>query len=94
MTYDTYFRKLISMPNYDQSIHSLQGHLKELQEIFRTQFSKIGNAKKQLFHAWKSFHFDENVETIDTYVQRKIQMANVLSYGEQQTLDVLKNTLT
>ena len=31
-----------------------------LQNIFRQQFSKIGNAREQLFHAWRSFHFDEN----------------------------------
>ena len=26
---------------------------------------KIGNTREQLFHAWQSFHFDEN--TYDTY---------------------------
>ena len=30
-----------------------------LQNIFRQQYSKIGNTREQLFHAWRSFHFDE-----------------------------------
>ena len=32
----------------------------ELQNSFRQQYSKIGNTREQLFHAWRSFHFDEN----------------------------------
>ena len=36
--------------------------------MFRQQYSKIGNTREQLFHACKSFHFDENTETKDTYV--------------------------
>ena len=33
-----------------------------LQNIFRQQYSKIGNTREQLIHAWRSFHFNENVE--------------------------------
>ena len=36
-----------------------------LQNLFRQEYSKIGNAREQLFHAWQSSHFDENTETID-----------------------------
>ena len=36
-----------------------------LQNQFQQQYSKIGNAREQLFHAWRSFHFDENTETLD-----------------------------
>ena len=36
-----------------------------LQNIFRQQYSKIDNTREQLFHAWRSFHFDKNVEMID-----------------------------
>ena len=39
-----------------------------LQNIFRQQYSKIGNTREQLVHAWRSFHFDENAEMIDAYV--------------------------
>ena len=36
-----------------------------LQNNFRQQYSKIGNTMEKLFHAWRSFHFNENAETID-----------------------------
>ena len=39
-----------------------------LQNTFRQQYSKIDNTREQLFHMWRSFHFDENAETIDAYV--------------------------
>ena len=32
-----------------------------LQAQFRQQYSRIGNTIEQLFHAWQSFHFDENI---------------------------------
>ena len=31
----------------------------ELQNLFRWQYSKIGNTREQLFHAWRSFHYDK-----------------------------------
>ena len=33
----------------------------ELQNQFRRQYSKLGNTREQLFHVWRSFHYDENV---------------------------------
>ena len=53
----------------------------------------MGNTCKQLFHAWRSFTFDENTETIDFYVIRIRQVANLLGYGDPQILKVFKNTL-
>ena len=53
----------------------------------------MGNTCKQLFHAWRSFTFDENTETIDSYVIRIRQVATLLGYGELQILEVFKNTL-
>ena len=61
--------------------------------MFRQQYSKIGNTREQLFHAWRSFHFDENVETIDAYVHLIRQVANLLGYQDPQILEVFKNTL-
>ena len=49
----------------------------DLQNMFRQQYSKIGNTREQLFHTWRSFHFIENTETIDTYVHRIRQVANL-----------------
>ena len=42
---------------------------------------------------WRSFSFDENTETIDTYVTCIRQVAALLVYGEPQILEVFKNTL-
>ena len=53
----------------------------------------IGNTREQLFHAWRSFHFDENTETLDSYVTCIRQVATLLGYGEPQVLEVFKNTL-
>ena len=65
----------------------------QLQNLFRLRYSKLGNTREQLFHVWRSFTFDENTETIDSYVIRIRQVANLLGYGEPQILEVFKNTL-
>ena len=63
----------------------------ELQNMIRYQYSKIGNMREQLFHAWRSFHYDENVETPDAYVIRIKQVARLLGYEDPQKLEVFKN---
>ena len=65
----------------------------ELQNLLRQRHSKWGNMREQLFHAWRSFNFDENTETIDAYVTWIRQVATFLGYGESQILEVFKNTL-
>ena len=65
----------------------------QLQNLFRQRYLKLGNTCKQLRHAWKSFTFDENTETTDSYVIRIRQVANLLGYAEPQILKVFKNTL-
>ena len=40
----------------------------QLQNLFRQRYSKLGNTCEQLFHAWRSFTFNENTETTDSYV--------------------------
>ena len=65
----------------------------QLQNLFRQRYSKLGNTCEQLFHAWRSFAFNENTGTIDSYVIRIRQVANPLGYGELQILEVFKNTL-
>ena len=64
-----------------------------LQNIFRQQYFKIGNTREKLFHAWRSFHFDENTETIDAYVNCIRQVTALLGYQEPQKFAVFKNTL-
>ena len=61
--------------------------------MFRHQYSKIGNMREQLFHACRSFHYDENVETPDAYVIRIKQVARSLGYKDLQVLEVFKNTI-
>ena len=39
-----------------------------LQNQFRQQYSKIGNTREQLFHAWRSLHSNDNAETLDSYI--------------------------
>ena len=53
----------------------------------------MDNTHEQLFHTWRSFNFDENTETIDSYVMQIRQVATLLGYGEPQVLEVFKNTL-
>ena len=61
--------------------------------MFRHQYSKIGNMREQLFHAWRSFHYDENVETPYAYVIRIKQVARLLGYEDPQVLEMFKNTV-
>ena len=42
---------------------------------------------------WRSFHFNENTETLDAYVTHIRQVAAVLGYGKPQVLEVFNNTL-
>ena len=49
-------------------------------------------SREDLFHAWRTFDFDENSEAIDSYVTHIRQEAALLGYGEPQILDVIKNT--
>ena len=46
-----------------------------------------------MFHAWRSFSFDENTETTDSYITQIRQVETLLGYEEPQILEVFKNTL-
>ena len=76
-----------------ESLAPLDNDWPALQNRFRWQYSKLGNTHKQLFHAWRTFKFDENTDTIDSYVPRMSQVAAMLNYGEMQILENFKNTL-
>ena len=52
-----------------------------LQEHFRQQYSKFGNTREQLFNVWRSFQYDENTDTIDSYISKIKQVAVLLNYG-------------
>ena len=76
-----------------QSLEPINVDWQGLQNLFRQQYSKIGNIREQLFHVWRSFSFDKNTETTDAYVTHIRQVATFLGYGEPQILEVFKNTL-
>ena len=76
-----------------ESLALLDNDWPALQNKFRWQYSKIGNTPEQLFHAWRTFKFDENTDSIDSYVLRMSQVAAMSNYGEMQILENFKNTL-
>ena len=76
-----------------ESLTLLDDDWPALQNKFRWQYSKIGNTPEQLFHASRTFKFDENTDMIDSYVLRMSQVAAMLNYGEMQILENFKNTL-
>ena len=53
----------------------------QLQNLFRQRYSNLGKTHEQLFHAWRSFTFNEKAETIDSYVTHIRQVATLLGYG-------------
>ena len=77
---------------YYQSLEPINVDWEGVQNLFRQQYSKIDNTTEQLFHAWRSFNFDENTETVDAFVTHIRQVAALLGYGEPQILEVFKNT--
>ena len=68
-----------------QSLEPINVHWPELQNLFRQRYSKVGNTRE------RSFSFDENTETIDSYVTQIRQVATLLGYEEHQILEVFKN---
>ena len=76
-----------------ESLAPLDNDWPALQNKFRWQYSKIGNTPEQLFHAWRTFKFDENMDSVDSYVLRMSQVAAMLNYREMQILENFKNTL-
>ena len=77
---------------YDSS-RTINIDLIGLQNQFRQQYSKMGNTREQLFHAWRSCHFNENTETLDSHVTCIRQVATLLGFGKPWVLKVFKNTL-
>ena len=67
--------------------------LDALQECFRQQYSNFGSSGEQYFHVWRSFQYDENTDTIDSYILKIKQVASLLNYGEPEILELFKNTL-
>ena len=75
------------------SLAPLDNDWSALQNKFRWQYSKIANTPKQLFHAWRTFKFDKNTDTKDSYILRMSQVPAMLNNGEMQILENFKKTL-
>ena len=67
-----------------ESLRPINVNWIRLQNQFRQQYSKIGNTREELFHVWRSFHYDENIGTLDSYVTCIQQVATLLGYGQPQ----------
>ena len=76
-----------------ESLALLDNDWPTLQNKFKCQYSKIGNTPEQLFHAWRTFKFNENTDSIDSNVLRMSQVTAMLNYGEMQILENFKKTL-
>ena len=76
-----------------ESLKPIDMYWNALQTCFRQQYSKFGSSRKQYFHMWRSFHYDENEDIIDSYILKVKQVASLLNYGEPEILEVFKNTL-
>ena len=59
-----------------ESLAPLENDWPALQNKFRWQYSKIGNTPKQLFHAWRTFKFDENTDIILLYPENEPGSSN------------------
>ena len=77
-----------------ESLALLDNDWPALQNKFRWQYSKIGNTPEQLFHAWRTFKFNKNTDSIDSYVLRMSQFMAMLNYGEMQILENFKKNLS
>ena len=76
-----------------ESIRPIEMDWETLQECFRHQYFKFGSSREQYFHVWRSFQYDENTDTIDSYILKIKQVASLLNYGEPGILELFKNTL-
>ena len=61
-----------------------------LQTHFREQYSKFGSSREQCFHVWRSLRYDQNEDTIDSYILKVKQVASLLNYGEPEILELFK----
>ena len=74
-----------------ESLAPLDDDWPALQNKF--QYSKKENTPEQLFHVWRTFKFDKNMDTVDSYSLQMSQVTAMLNYGELQILENFKNTL-
>ena len=62
-----------------ESLRPIEMDWNALQEFFRQQYLKFGSSREQYFHVWRSFHYDENTDTIDSHILKIKQVASLLN---------------
>ena len=78
---------------WHETLNPIANDWPALQNALRRQYSKLGSTPEQYFTQWKNFYFDENTDSIDSYVTMVSQCTAMLNYGETQILELMKNTL-
>ena len=82
-----------------ESVRPINVDCIRLQNQFRQQYSKIGNMREQVFHTWRSFHF----ETLDSYghmhntgshIIRLLQTTSVRSFQKYTSYKNLLGTIS
>ena len=53
-----------------ETLGTVQLDWETLRDHFCQQYSKFGSTREQYFHAWRSFQFEENADTIDSYIHK------------------------
>ena len=48
---------------------------------------EFGSSREQYFHMRRNFCYDENEDTIDSYILKVKQVASLLNYGEPEILE-------
>ena len=76
-----------------ESIRHIEMDWDALQECFRQQYSNLVVRENSIFTYEDHFHYDENTDTIDSYILKIKQVASLLIYGEPEILELFKNTL-
>ena len=51
-----------------ESLRPIDVDCQGIQNQFGQQYSKTGDTREQLFHAWWLFHFDENIEKVKVLI--------------------------
>ena len=62
-----------------ETLDTAQLDWKTLRDHFQQQYSKFGSTGEQYFYVWRSFQFDENTDTIDSYMHKVKQVATLLN---------------
>ena len=64
-----------------ESLAPLDNEWPTLQNKVRWQYSKIGNTPEQLFHAWRTFKFDKNTDSVDSCFEDESGCSNAKLWG-------------